>query len=301
MTQLHLTPMKEEHIPFLYELLSISAIMAALHMAPTTLANWQEAYGVWASDPDEENYIVESGSTPIAWLSLNGLASGITAWIKMLVVHPQYQRAGVGTFAIEEAEQILKRRIFDKLCIQTTADNLPAQQCYEKYVFFRIPALEQSKIIYEKAVPLNIQTFAESADQEATMHAIFDCDWRAAKFLARLLKEKRIEEYVGEGTLYLLWCGTDLAGFIILGEKDGLPDPNRTPWLSFLFVAPAYRGHRLGKRLIDHACEAAKESGYKQVFLYTDHEGLYEKYGFSYLESRKDVWGDMSRIYMRTL
>ena len=31
MTQLHLTPMKEEHIPFLYELLSISAIMAALH------------------------------------------------------------------------------------------------------------------------------------------------------------------------------------------------------------------------------------------------------------------------------
>lgn len=301
MTQLHLTPLKEEHIPFLYELLNIPAIMAALHMVPTTMEIWQEAYGIWASDPDEENYIVESGSMPIAWLSLNGLASGITAWIKMLVVHPQYQRAGVGTFAIAEAEQILKRRIFDKLCIQTTADNLPAQQCYEKYGFSRIPSLNQSKFIYEKAVPLNIQTFAESADQEATMQAIFDCDWRAAKFLARLLKEKRLEEYVGEGTLFLLWSDTELAGFIILGKKDGLPDPNRTPWLSFLFVAPAYRGRRLGKRLIDHACEAAKESGHQQVFLYTDHEGLYEKYGFTYLESRKDVWGDMSRIYMRAL
>lgn len=299
MTQLYLTPMKEEHIPFLYELLNIPEIMDALHMTPTTMENWQEAYGIWASDPDEENYIVESGSTPVAWLSLNGLASGITAWIKMLVVHPQYQRTGVGTFAVAEAEQILKRRIFDKLCIQTTADNLPAQQCYEKYGFSRIPSLDQSKFIYEKAVPLNIQAFADSADQEATTQAIFRCDWGAAKFLAQLIKEKRLEEYVGEGTLYLLWCGIEIAGFIILGEKDGLPDPNRTPWLSFLFVAPAYRGRRLGKRLIDHACEAAIESGHQQVFLCTDHEGLYEKYGFTYLESRKDVWGDMSRIYMR--
>lgn len=244
---------------------------------------------------------VESGSTPVAWLSLNGPASGITAWIKMLVVHPQYQRAGVGTFAIAEAEQILKRRIFDKLYIQTTADNLPAQQCYEKYGFSRIPSVNQGKFIYEKAVPLNIQTFSESTDQEATMQAIFDCDWRAAKFLAQLLKEKRLEEYVGEGTLYLLWCGIDLVGFIILGKKNGLPDPNRTPWLGFLFVAPAYRGRRLGKRLIDHACAAAKESGHQQVFLCTDHEGLYEKYGFTYLESRKDAWGDMSRIYLRVL
>ena len=37
MTQLHLTPLKEEHIPFLYELLNIPAIMAALHMVPTTM------------------------------------------------------------------------------------------------------------------------------------------------------------------------------------------------------------------------------------------------------------------------
>lgn len=140
-----------------------------------------------------------------------------------------------------------------------------------------------------------------ASDRGKIQHAIFRCDWRAAKFLARLLKENRLEEYVGEGTLYLLWCGTELAGFIILGEKDGLPDPNRSPWLSFLFVAPAYRGRRLGKRLIDHACTAAKESGCQQVLLYTDHEGLYEKYGFTYLESRKDVWGDMSRIYMRGL
>ncbi len=150
-------------------------------------------------------------------------------------------------------------------------------------------------------IPIRTWSLLNASDRDKVQHAIFDCDWRAAKFLARLLKENRLEEYVGEGTLYLLWCAAELAGFIILGENDGLPDPNRTPWLSFLFVAPAYRGHRLGKRLIDCACVAAEESGHQQVFLYTDHEGLYEKYGFSYLEPRKDVWGDMSRIYMRVL
>ena len=36
---------------------------------------------------------------------------------------------------MQSQKQILKRRIFDKLCIQTTEDNLPAQQCYEKYGF----------------------------------------------------------------------------------------------------------------------------------------------------------------------
>ena len=150
-------------------------------------------------------------------------------------------------------------------------------------------------------IPIHIWALMTASDRDKVQQVIFRCDWRAAKFLAQLLKEKRLEEYVGEGTLYLLWCGTELAGFIILGEKDGLPDPNRSPWLSFLFVAPAYRGRRLGKRLIDHACTAAKESGCQQVLLYTDHEGLYEKYGFTYMESRKDVWGDMSRIYMRGL
>lgn len=57
----------------------------------------------------------------------------------------------------------------------------------------------------------------------------------------------------------------------------------------------------MGKRLIDHACNCAKENGYRQVFLYTDHVGLYEKYGFTYLESKENNWGDMSRIYVRPL
>ena len=301
MTQFQVTPMKKNHVPFLYELLNTPEIMDALHMKKNTVDTWQEAYETWARDTDEENYIIEEGTAPVGWLSLNGLDSGTTAWIKMLVVHPSFQHIGAGTFAISEAERMLRERVFDKLCIQTTSDNIPAQCCYEKYGFVRNKHTDQSKCIYEKELPLNIQAFTNSVDKERCQQAIHDCDWRAAKFLAHLLKEIRLTEYVGAGTLFLLWCGTQLAGFIILAEKDGISDPARTPWLSFLFVAPEFRGHRLGKRLIDHACNCAKENGYRQVFLYTDHVGLYEKYGFTYLESKEDNWGDMSRIYVRPL
>ena len=88
---------------------------------------------------------------------------------------------------------------------------------------------------------------------------------------------------------------------LVLAEKDGIIAPARTPWLSFLFVAPEFRGRRLGKCLIDRTCDCAKENGYRQVFFYTDHVGLYEKLEFTFLESKEDNWGDMSRIYVRPL
>lgn len=154
---------------------------------------------------------------------------------------------------------------------------------------------------YFEDIPIHSWLHITALARNKLQQAIFHCDWRAAKYLAHLLKENRLAEYVGEGTLFLLWCGTQLAGFIILAEKDGISDPARTPWLSFLFVTPEFRGRHLGKRLIDCACEHAKENGHRQVFLYTDHVGLYEKYGFTYLESKEDNWGDMSRIYVRPL
>ena len=39
----------------------------------------------------------------------------------------------------------------------------------------------------------------------------------------------------------------------------------------------------------------------KSLVKATDHIELYEKYGFSYIESRMDVYNEMSRIYCRKL
>ena len=126
-------------------------------------------------------------------------------------------------------------------------------------------------------------------------------EWRAAKFLANLLEKGEFRQNVGEGTVYLLTEGDDLVSFLSLAQRDCVQAPEYTPWIGFVHTAPEYRGHRHMGKLIDHACAAAREHGVARVYLCTDHVGLYEKYGFTYLENRVSIYGEDSRIYTRDL
>ena len=128
--------------------------------------------------------------------------------------------------------------------------------------------------------------------------AIAQNEWRAAKFLAILLEKGEFHQNVGKGTIYLLTEGDRLVSFLTLSERDCVDVPYG-PWIGFVHTAPEYRGHRHVGKLIDHACHAAREQGVTRVYLATDHVGLYEKYGFTYLENRVNVYGEDSRIYVR--
>ena len=128
--------------------------------------------------------------------------------------------------------------------------------------------------------------------------AMTENEWRAAKFLAELLAKGDFHRILGEGTVYLLTEGDDLVSFLTLAERDCVDVPYG-PWIGFVHTAPEYRGHRHVGKLIDHACAVAREQGMQRVYLCTDHVGLYEKYGFTYLENRVSVYGEDSRIYVR--
>lgn len=70
-----------------------------------------------------------------------------------------------------------------------------------------------------------------------------------------------------------------------------------------LYLSAAARGRGLGKRLINHCIRAAKEMGYKKIYLETMPEliiaiPLYESFGFEYLSKAEgnsghtgcDIW-----------
>jgi putative acetyltransferase len=66
--------------------------------------------------------------------------------------------------------------------------------------------------------------------------------------------------------------------------------PPDTCELVKLYLAPAYRGKGLGRQLMETCIEAAKQAGYKNVYIETMPEltvavPLYEKMGFAYLPS----------------
>ena len=67
---------------------------------------------------------------------------------------------------------------------------------------------------------------------------------------------------------------------------DGLD--NDTCELVKMYLLPQARGHGLGKMLIEKCIEAAREIGYKKIYLETMPElkqamKVYEKFGFKYL------------------
>ena len=68
----------------------------------------------------------------VAYMKIIGLESKDNAWLSMLFVAPQFQHQGVGKFAIDYAEKFVIQNGFEKLSIQTTTENIPAQNLYKK-------------------------------------------------------------------------------------------------------------------------------------------------------------------------
>lgn len=140
-----------------------------------------------------------------------------------------------------------------------------------------------------------------SNEQRGWIKKIRACDWRAAKFLADLLEQNKFHNVLGNGSLFIMVDGEKLVSFCTLTQRDCIKDDDMYPWVGFVFTAPDYRGKRYSGEVIEAACKRALDQNFDKVYLATDHVGLYEKYGFTYLESRTDIYGEESRIYFRKI
>ena len=140
-----------------------------------------------------------------------------------------------------------------------------------------------------------------SNEQRSWIDKIRICDWGAAKFLADLLEQNKFHNVLGNGSLFIMADSEKLVSFCTLTSRDCIKDDDLFPWIGFVFTSPEYRGKRYSSEIIESACKRALRQGFDKVYLATDHIGLYEKYGFTYLESRTDIYGEESRIYFRKL
>ncbi|WP_422485436.1 GNAT family N-acetyltransferase [Gudongella sp. DL1XJH-153] len=96
---------------------------------------------------------------------------------------------------------------------------------------------------------------------------------------------------------YLLMEDDTIIGCAGLITNDFISRMDLYPWICAIYIEGEYRGNHYGSLLMDKAKEDAKEGGFSNLYLCTDHVGYYEKYGFEHIGTGYHPWGDSSRIY----
>ncbi|WP_372508776.1 GNAT family N-acetyltransferase [Pseudalkalibacillus decolorationis] len=71
------------------------------------------------------------------------------------------------------------------------------------------------------------------------------------------------------------------------------------PWLACLYVDPAYRGQEIGSKLLQHSLFETSKKGFKKLYLTTDLDGYYEKYGWDHLTEAYGVSGESIKVYAK--
>ncbi len=125
-----------------------------------------------------------------------------------------------------------------------------------------------------------------------------NCSWRAGKFLAGQMRHGGFHGW--ERVLIAVENGK-IAGYCTVCEKDVIPDLPYTPFICSLFVGEPYRGARLSQRIIEAVMAYIRTLGFDAAYLFSDHIGLYEKYGFVEIGKYPAPWGEMQKIYRRTV
>lgn len=124
------------------------------------------------------------------------------------------------------------------------------------------------------------------------------CSWRAGKSLAQEMQNHAFSDWE---RVFVLHENGNIYGYCTVAKKDCIPNLTYTPYIGYLFVDEKKRGHRMGQKLILAAMDYLRNVGFHEVYLVSDHENLYEKYGFSVICRAAAPWGAVEKIYHQSL
>ncbi len=149
---------------------------------------------------------------------------------------------------------------------------------------------------------MQVSNYFEIDNKEHWINEIERSDWRAGAFLGRLLRNGEFFDAVGKDSRVLLLTeGDELISYCTFAEKDDIQPTDLTPWVGFVYTFPEHRGHRYAGLLFDEVERLAKERQVTDVYLSTNHIGLYEKYGWEFFDMMVDMDGEPSRVYVKKI
>lgn len=108
--------------------------------------------------------------------------------------------------------------------------------------------------------------------------------------------KKEMQEYIGKkreeifkNDKYICILGLvnnkELMGFISLYKYDGEERKDLSPWYATMYVKEKYRNKGYSKILNNAILKKAKKLKYKRIYLKTNLDHYYEKFGAKYIEN----------------
>ena len=146
---------------------------------------------------------------------------------------------------------------------------------------------------------MEIQLMAKTHELwDAVKEYAAGCGWSSGKILAEDMEKQRFSDW--ERVAVLLDKG-EICGYCTIIKEEAIPDMPYTPFVGTLFVDECYRGRRLGQKLIAASMEYLHSVGFDRAYLITDHDNLYEKYGFQIVDRRMAPWGRVEKVYVKEI
>lgn len=147
---------------------------------------------------------------------------------------------------------------------------------------------------------MRVINYFDSDRQSHWLNEIKRGDWGAAGFLYELLSKGTFYDAAGENSKVLLLTeGDELISFCTYAEKDDIQPTELTPWMGFVYTFPEHRGHHYVGLLMEEVERLAIKEGVSEVYISTNHIGLYEKYGCEFKAEMHDMNGELSRVYVK--
>ena len=97
-------------------------------------------------------------------------------------------------------------------------------------------------------------------------------------YMSHSLQGKRLPQTYG------LFLDETLIGMYQFTMEDLFSRPDIYPWLANVYIDKAYRAYGYGRVLLNSVKKTAEKAGLKELYLFTTHEGLYEKFGWDFIQ-----------------
>ena len=131
------------------------------------------------------------------------------------------------------------------------------------------------------------------------MEQILKSDWDVKIVLQNAYQDGEFRKLFGSHLdILLIIDNNKLISYCTFSEKDEIQPTDLTPWIGFVYTFKEYRGNRYIGLLFDKINELSNS---EYVYLSTNHNGLYEKYGFEFYDILNDIQGNPSRVYCKKI